>query len=91
MKIEKGKTYYIEAKANGVIFFPNGKYYTYGQDIKGNLDGSTLLMVENSINIIDIKEVKVNRDNKPKVEVKNEQESIAKDIENEFESMLKED
>lgn len=106
MKIEKGKTYYIEATAKGIVFFPSGKYYTHGEEIKGNLEGTTLLMVENGIDIIEIKEVKNTRDVKPKVkeepkvevkestpieEVNEEPEAIAKDVEEEFEDMLKED
>ena len=97
MKIEKGKTYYIEAKAKGIVFFPSSKYYTHGQEIKGNIDGSTLLMVENAIDVIEIKEVKNTRDVKPKVkeetkvEVPQEPEPIAQSVEQEFEDMLKED
>lgn len=97
MKIEKGKTYYIEATAKGIVFFPSGKYYTHGQEVKGNLDGSTLLLVQDALEILEIKEVKNTRDVKPKVkeetkvEVPQEPEPIAQSVEQEFEDMLKED
>ena len=97
MKIEKGKTYYIEAKAKGIVFFPSGKYYTNGQEVKGNLDGSTLLLVQDTLEILEIKEVKNTRDIRPKVkeetkvEVSQEPEHIAQNVEQEFEDMLKED
>lgn len=97
MKIEKGKTYYIEAMAKGIVFFPNSRCYSHGQEVKGNLDGSTLLLVQDALEILEIKEVKNTRDVKPKVkeetkvEVPQEPEPIAQSVEQEFEDMLKED
>ena len=97
MKIEKGKTYYIDAKAKGIVFFPSGRCYSHGEEVKGNLDGSTLLLVENALDIAELKEVKNTRDVKPRVkeepkeEVSQEPEPIAKNVEEEFEDMLKED
>lgn len=94
MEFEKGRTYYIEAKAKGIVFFPSGRYYTHNEEIKGNLDGSTLLMVKDAIDIIEIKEIKAT---KPKVKEVIKEEAVeqpqpqAKDIEEEFEDMLKEE
>jgi hypothetical protein len=97
MKIEKGKTYYIEARARGIVFFPSGKYYTHGEEINGNLDGSTLLMVENAIDVVTIKEVKEARESKPRVKEEaivevQQPKPLVEDIkEQEFEDMLKEE
>lgn len=92
MKIEKGKTYYIKAKAKGMVFFPNSKYFTDGQLVEGNIEGATLKVVEHALDIIEIKEFKSARDEQPKV--KEEKVIVPEpsdDKEKEFEEMLRED
>lgn len=92
MQIEKGKTYYIKAKAKGMVFFPNSKYFTDGQLVEGNLEGTTLKVVEHALDILEIKEIKSDRGEQPKIKEKKVViPEPSDDKEKEFEEILKED